>query len=65
MQMSYFVTHSRNRIRFELQTTRLGDCKPTLFFLIDNNFILLCTVGFTTLYIVYVHIQLHDTLHER
>ncbi len=36
--MCYLVTYSRNRIRFESLTTRLGDCKPTLF-LIDNNFI--------------------------
>ncbi len=48
MQMCYFVTYSRNRIRFESLTTRLGDCEP-----------------FTALKIVYVHLQLHDTLHER
>ncbi len=34
MQMCYFVKYSRNRIRFEFLSTRLGDCEPTLF-LID------------------------------
>ncbi len=31
-QMCYFVTYSRNRIRFEFLTTRLGDCELNLFF---------------------------------
>ncbi len=31
VRMCYFVTYSRNRIRLEFLTTRLGDCEPTLF----------------------------------
>ncbi len=47
-QMCYFVTYSRNRIRFEFLMTRLGDY--------DYVYIT---------YIVYVHIHLNDTLHEK
>ncbi len=63
MQMCYFVTYSRNRIRFEFLTTRLGDCELNLF-LIDNNFTYRA-LSASQLQKVYVHIQLHDTLHER
>ncbi len=64
MQMCYFVTYSRNRIRFEFLMTRLGDCEPTLF-LIDNNFIYHALSASQLCNFVYVHIQLHDTLHKR
>ncbi len=42
MQISYFVTYSRNRKRFEFLTTRLGDCKPTLFWQTITLFIVHC-----------------------
>ncbi len=32
MQMCYFVTFSRNTVRFLFLTTRLCDCEPNLFF---------------------------------
>ncbi len=38
MQMCYFVTYSRNKIRFKLLTIRSRDWEPMLFF-IENNFI--------------------------
>ncbi len=61
MQMCYFVTYSRNRIRFKFLTTRSGDLVPTLFFLIDNIFICRALSASQLGWTFCVHILLHYT----